>query len=511
MLRNYFTFSRFTLFIALCISTIAAWYSVIGLTAIFAGAVVPIIIMGGILEVAKITTTVWLHRYWDRAGYAIRTYLTIAVISLACLTSMGIFGLLSKAHLEQGVVSGDVGSRVGLLDEKIKVARENIDANRKALRQLDEAVDQVMGRSTTETGADKAVQIRRSQSKERTRLLQEIEAEQKKIGAFNEERAPIASQLRKVEAEVGPIRYIAALVYGDNPDVSTLEKAVRWVIILIVAVFDPLAIILILAANNSLKWEREDRVKSLIEDDGAAMAIVPPEPTQTRPFTEQEIEALDGITEQPQQVADDTTKEIDVSGMTPWPTEWSDSVPSDITLEPIVDQVQSIVDNPLISSDGTNTLLDPINMELLDKGNQIEKKDIDVVTDGVTERAVLYSSNSDYVVHDGKTISTVALKELAPELVINGPIINDILFGPQFPTVAKTGDIYTRVDCLPHKTYKFNGLRWMQLNREENSTYLQNIAYVQYLIAKIDTGEYDPDWLTALEQDEIKDYLKRST
>ncbi len=150
------------------------------------------------------------------------------------LTSMGIFGYLSKAHSDQSLVSGDSIARVAIYDEKIKTAKENIDANRKALKQMDEAVDQVMGRSTTETGADKAVAVRRAQQKERGRLLAEIQAEQKTIITLNEERAPIAAEFRKIEAEVGPIKYIAALVYGDNPDANVLEKAVRLVIILIV-------------------------------------------------------------------------------------------------------------------------------------------------------------------------------------------------------------------------------------------------------------------------------------
>ena len=128
------------------------------------------------------------------------------------ITSMGIFGFLSKAHSDQSMVSGDVQAKIALYDEKIKIERENIDANRKALKQMDEAVDQVMGRSQDEKGADKAVNIRRAQQKERGRLLADIAEAQKKITALNEQRAPIAAEVRKVEAEVGPIKYIAALI-----------------------------------------------------------------------------------------------------------------------------------------------------------------------------------------------------------------------------------------------------------------------------------------------------------
>ena len=267
MRLKFLSFSNLTLLVALSLSSVAAWYSIIGLTAIFAGAVIPVIIMGGILEIGKITTTVWLRKYWNRCGFLLKLYLVPAVIALALLTSMGIFGFLSKAHMEQGVTSGDVQAKIALYDEKIKTSQDNIDVNRKALKQMDEAVDQIMGRSTTETGADKAVAVRRAQQKERGRLLAEIEAEQKKITALNEERAPIAAEVRKVEAEVGPIKYIAALIYGDNPDANLLEKAVRWVIILIVIVFDPLALTLLLAATKTFEWERADRLRTKDEED----------------------------------------------------------------------------------------------------------------------------------------------------------------------------------------------------------------------------------------------------
>jgi hypothetical protein len=124
---------------------------------------------------------------------------------------------------------------------------------------MDDAVDQVMARSSSETGADKAVALARSQLKERSRLQSEIQAEQKAIVAFNEERAPIAVQVRQVEAKVGPIKYIAALIYSDNPDANILEKAVTWVIMVIVGVFDPLAIIMLLAAQMSFQWLREKK------------------------------------------------------------------------------------------------------------------------------------------------------------------------------------------------------------------------------------------------------------
>ena len=251
------TLAYLLLITGLTISGVAIYYSVVGLTAIFSAAAVPIIVMGTALEVAKLVCASWLKANWSKAPVLLRSYMVGAVGVLMLVTSMGIFGFLSKAHSDQSLVSGDVLAKISVYDEKIKTAKDNIDANRKALKQMDEAVDQVMGRSTSETGADKAVAIRRSQQKERVRLQSEIAAEQKTITQLSEERAPIAAEVRKVEAEVGPLKYIAAFVYGANPDSNMLEKAVTWVIIMIVVVFDPLAVIMLLAAQMSFAWHNK--------------------------------------------------------------------------------------------------------------------------------------------------------------------------------------------------------------------------------------------------------------
>jgi hypothetical protein len=244
----------------LTISAVAIYYSVIGLTSIFAAAFWPVVIMGATLEVAKLVAASWLKAEWSRIPRLLKTYLTSAVVVLMLITSMGIFGFLSKAHLDQSVISGDVVDKISLFDEKIKTQRDNIDASKKALAQMDAQVDQVLGRSTDEKGAERAVQIRRNQAKERERLQKEISNAQSQISKLNEERAPIAKDLRAVEAEVGPIKYIAKLIYGDNSDANVLEKAVTWVIILIVLVFDPLAVLLLISAQMAWLWHKEKQV-----------------------------------------------------------------------------------------------------------------------------------------------------------------------------------------------------------------------------------------------------------
>ena len=264
----------------LTISAVAIYYSVVGLAAIFSAAVIPIIVMGSALEVAKLVCASWLKANWSVAPRLMKVYMTTAVVVLMLITSMGIFGFLSKAHSDQSLVSGDVVAKISVYDEKIKVAKENIDANRKALKQMDEAVDQVMGRSQDEKGADKAVALRRGQAKERTRLLSEITAEQKVIAQLSEERAPIAAEVRKVEAEVGPLKYIAAFVYGET-DETVLEKAVTWVIITIIVVFDPLAVIMLLAAQMTFGWKKEEQAEG-DSPQGSSELQTPELPTVTQ-------------------------------------------------------------------------------------------------------------------------------------------------------------------------------------------------------------------------------------
>ena len=236
---------------ALALSATAAFYAVSGLVAIFAAAVIPIVVVGSMLEVSKLVVASWLYRNWKHTTFLLRSYFVVALTILMLLTSMGIFGYLSKAHLDQAVPSGDVAAKLAIIDEKIKTERENVQAAKGQLRVLDSQVEQTIGRSDSTQGVERSLQIRRGQQKERSLLLAEIGSAQTRIARLNEERAPIAAELRKVEAEVGPLKYVAALLYGDNLDTNLLEKAVRFVIIMIVIVFDPLAVLMLIAVNQS--------------------------------------------------------------------------------------------------------------------------------------------------------------------------------------------------------------------------------------------------------------------
>ena len=318
-------FGLLTFLVAIIISSVAIYYSVAGLVAIFAAAAVPIIIMGTALEVGKLVTAVWLHRYWSRATWWLKTYLSVAVVVLMFITSMGIFGFLSKAHVEQNLASDTVTSRIEILEGKILAEEKYIERQNQVLERiqnkdssgvnrfnqdiaieqkkiddayarievLDADVEAFTSRNKGFGGTGRVKQgleLREKQGPEREALMLQIEKASQKIdelrakndasldgievqiqiaeknifdatGRIDEHLLaiePLKGQVMKLESEVGPIRYIAEFVYGDEADRDLLEEAVRWVIITIIFVFDPLAVLLLIASQYTFRWRYID-------------------------------------------------------------------------------------------------------------------------------------------------------------------------------------------------------------------------------------------------------------
>jgi len=388
---------------ALTISAVAIYYSVAGLAAIFAAAVIPIIIMGVSLEVGKLVTAVWLHRNWTRAVWWLKTYLAIAVFVLMFITSMGIFGYLSKAHIEQTSMSQEQVALITSLDDKlarseakitrwqtemdrllggedirvdnlidreqveldkinalikaekddirkdfdkqielqnkrIEQARERKEADIQAAKdrfegsfgggaKFDKAVEEAKANELSVASsaqreirninsqlndalakvdakyADdiKAIQDRiqdlRGQANAKTEDLDAriteletfIDKEQNIIDNVREEKFTYEKTYRQLEAEVGPIKYIAEFIYGEQADQSLLEAAVRWVIIIIIFVFDPLAVLLLIASQYTFHWYREE--KGLVGPGGGTLPPKPdkdPEPDPEPPYTQEQ-------------------------------------------------------------------------------------------------------------------------------------------------------------------------------------------------------------------------------
>ena len=495
---------------AILLSCVAAYYSVAGLTAIFSAATIPVIIMGGSLELGKIVATVWLHNNWKRAGFLFKAYLVPAVMFLMLLTSMGIFGYLSKAHSDQSLVSGDSIAKVAIYDEKIKISRDNIDANRKALKQMDEAVDQVMGRSQDEKGADKAVSIRRGQQKERTRLLAEITAEQKTITALSEERAPLAAEFRKVESEVGPIKYIAALIYGDNPDSNVLERAVRLVIIMIVLVFDPLALTLILAANKQFEWARQG-TGGFIHDE-------PKYELDDGPLTKEQITQLQEIAQPPPEPPDDPipcykcgTPLVNAPGIGLFCPNQSCDVIDNIKGEEPIEFVKPEPDLHVYDDERLVSKFDKIQ----------EVEPPDDYWDHEAEDEVKAAITKWKAANPNDTLKNQRYKFIRGEisqLPWMGLIADNVSgkqaksgFGKQFPPHAERGDTFVRVDRLPSMVYKYNGKDWMEVDKNLTDSYTYDIAYIDHLIDRIASGEYDAELLSETEREQVTQRLQSNT
>lgn len=239
------------LLVALVLSGVAAWYSIIGLTAIFAAAFWPVVIMGTALEVGKVVTASWLYRNWDIAPKVVKYYLTTAVIILMFITSMGIFGFLSKAHIEQTAGAADNTIAIQQIDSRIERENKKISDSETVIQQLDNAI-KVLQDAKRLKGKDGAIALREKQKPERDSLQTNITEAMNEIDKLQDEKTKLSVEQAKLEAEVGPLKYIAELIYS-NADKNQLESAVRWVIIILVLVFDPLAVLLLIAANIGLQ------------------------------------------------------------------------------------------------------------------------------------------------------------------------------------------------------------------------------------------------------------------
>ena len=248
---------------ALSLSGVSAYYSIIGLTAIFAGSFLPVVIMGTTLEIAKIISTSWLYRNWKTCPFLLKSYLTFAIIILMLISSMGIFGFLSKAHIEQNLqISTGDADQILIVQTKISNEQSTIDDLNKQISQIDSAVTKMTDKGQAQSSlqaADKQRKLRDDLTKQKT---QHVEI----LSNLKTEKVKLDSSIKKTEAEVGPIKYIAAAIYGSSgPD--TLELAVRWVILLLVVVFDPLAVVLLLAANHGITSNKKKLLPIIPKDN----------------------------------------------------------------------------------------------------------------------------------------------------------------------------------------------------------------------------------------------------
>ena len=500
---------------AISISGVAAYYSIAGLTAIFSGAVIPIIIMGTVLEVGKIITTVWLHQNWNLVNFIVKWYLAIAVIVLMFITSMGIYGYLSKSHIETTSSVGDNTLLIEQIDQNIAVEQQRIKDNQNVIKQMDDAVNGLLSGSAsnatkdnnrTATLATQATKLRDSQKKDRDAANKTIDDTNKRIQDLNAQKLKLNQAQLKVEAEVGPIKYIAQLIYGDNIDKTLLERAVRWVIIFIVAVFDPLAVSLVLGATMSMSWRKPkeesnieyverivevpvEKTVTVYDNEAIARAVILEEQLERLKAQEPEIvykeiiQAVpifrDNIIEKIVEVPTTTVVEkiVEVQIETIREVEKLVEVPVEVIRE-----IERIVEVPVEAQD-SKTVID-LTQALDHLLAEIEKKNAEI--------------------HRLRATEEVLAEELAGEDTSHFNLEQDNdMIGSQLPS-GYNGQLFI-IYRQPEILWKYNGDQWIQVDKGGNTSYTQSINWKHWQLGRLQRAEIEWDDMTIAEQQAIEE------
>ena len=281
-----------TLLAALSISVVAAYFSIVGLAALFAAAAMPVIIMGSVLEVGKLVSVVWLHNNWKTAPSTLKYYLVISVIILMLITSLGIFGFLSKGHLDQKSPGSEVDLKIERINQKIDSEERNIVRLQKRIDQLDDAIVVYFDNDFATRGL-KALE---DQKQQRDSIATEMADREKRIDIYLEQRSEERIKKNEITAKLGPVKYISDLIF-ENPE-DKIDSAVRGVILMIVFAFDPLAVLLLIAATHTFtRRRREDKVEEKTVSENPVYDI----PDEYEPPKEEELpqeEPIDDLYEE---------------------------------------------------------------------------------------------------------------------------------------------------------------------------------------------------------------------
>ena len=493
---------------AVSISGVAAYYSIAGLTAIFSGAVIPIIIMGGVLEFGKIITTVWLHQNWNRVNFIVKWYLALAVLVLMFVTSMGIFGFLSRAHIETTSSVGDNTLLIEQIDQNLSVEQQRIKDNQSVIKQMDDAVNGLLSGSAsnatkdnnrTATLATQATKLRDSQKKDREAANKTIDETNKRIQDLNAQKLKLNQAQLKVEAEVGPIKYIAQLIYGDNVDKSLLERAVRWVIICIVAVFDPLAVSLVLGATMGISGRRKEHEPQIVVTEKIVEvpvekivtvynndAVIRAEELQVEleELRNREPEVMERIITQAVPIYRNIVIEKIVEVPSVSTVERVVEVPLETVVERVVEvpvetvrEVERVIDNTdnktLID---LTVALDQLLKEVDSKNREIHqlKAERELYREeaaGIDARAYLLDVDTDMV-------------------------------GPNLPQNPYVGQLFILVSH-PNNLYKWNGTEWIVVDKQQNISYTDNVNWKHWQLGRLQRKEVEYEDMTPAEQSAI--------
>jgi len=505
---------------AVSISGVAAYYSIAGLTAIFSGAVIPIIIMGGVLEFGKIITTVWLHQNWNRVNFIVKWYLAIAVLVLMFVTSMGIFGFLSRAHIETTSSVGDNTLLIEQIDQNLGVEQQRIKDNQALIKQMDDAVNGLLNsgasnatkdNNRTSTLTAQATKLRDSQKKERLAANQTIDETNKRIADLNSQKLKLNQAQLKVEAEVGPIKYIAQLIYGDNVDKSLLERAVRWVIIFIVAVFDPLAVSLVLGATmgiSSRRKERDTQTEEIVKEIVKEVIIEKPVEKIVTVYDNDAVlraEALQAEVEElrnrePEVVYKEITQAVPI--FRDKIVEKIVEVPTTTAVERVVEIekiVEKIVEVPV------ETIIEKIVEVPVDRIVEVDKTDNKTLVDLTValDHLIKEVDAKNAEIHRLKVEAEIYREEAAG--IDARAYLLDVdtdIVGPVLPSNPYMGQLFI-LFREPNNLYKFNGTEWILVDRNQNTGYTDNVNWKHWQLGRMQRKEIEYEDMTTAEQSAI--------
>ena len=331
----------FTLLVALTVSAVAAYFSVVGLAALFAATFIPVVIMGTTLEIGKLVAVQWLHMNWGNpnVNFLHKTYKLLAIAALMIITSIGIYGFLSKGHLEQKAPIAGIELQIGQREQQIKMLTDANTSLQTKLTQLDKSIDAYLAKDRAAQG----LRARDRQKSERAQIETTIQSNNEKIAKLNEEIVPLKLQSSEVEAKLGPIKYVAEL-FGW----SDTNSAVRLVIGILMFAFDPFAIVMLISATltfkeiedeRKAKKEAEKDLNTLKTDENVTSQVI--EPEAVAEAVEETIAAPVTITEPEEEVApvlhiehDDEHNEVDYAEEE-FDDEFEDMI-EDLPVEPAV-------------------------------------------------------------------------------------------------------------------------------------------------------------------------------
>ena len=296
MKNHFLTYLVFVTGLAL--SGVAAYYSIVGLTAIFPGAFWPIVYMASVLEIGKLVSVSWLYNNWKYASTLMKSYFLFAIAVLMLITSMGIFGFLSRAHIEHQVaIETGAASDITIINERVKFKEEEIADVDKQIRVIDDSINKMIEQGK----AKSSLSASDSQKKNRAALVAQKQKLIEELKPIRMEKIKSEAGIKKLEAEVGPLKYVAEMLYGDQPDTNMLDKAVRLVIITLIFVFDPLAVMLLLAFNVTLSRKDDYEQMEFVE-----MKI--PKSRKPQPRSKKATKQTYQIYEEPVIINDSATK-----------------------------------------------------------------------------------------------------------------------------------------------------------------------------------------------------------